>query len=223
MLYPEETVQSQYAASPTIRALVDGINKELDPRADIKLFYDKIYNPRTAQGVGLDYWARIVGVQRNIYITDLSDTFGFWMSGGTQEWEPWDQGIFYTPEYAQQGSYRIDDGAFRRFIFWKALANISTADCYTLNRLLTKLFDNPVIVTETGVMEIRITTTRPLEDWQKAVMIQYGLFGKPAGVGYEFWTVVTPVLGFVRDGDNYMPLGQAPFFSGVMESDFGGN
>ena len=222
MLYPEETVQSQYAASPTIRALVDGINTQIDPRTDIQLFFDKIFNPRTAQGIGLDIWARIVGVQRNVYIEDLSENFGFYITG-TQDWQPWDQGVFYSPDTAKKGSYRIDDDAFRKFIFWKALANICTADCYTLNRLLSKLFDNPVIVTETGVMQIRITTTRPLEEWQKAVLVQYGMFGKPAGVGFEFWTIETPVLGFVVDGENYAPLGQAPFYSGVMEQDFGGN
>ena len=222
MIYPDATIQSQYAASPTITALVEGFNYWLDPRSDVKLFYDRIFNPATAQGIGLDYWARIVGVERNIWVEELGDNFGFYITGD-QEWEPWDQGVFYEPGNVQKGSYRIGDEAFRRFIFWKALANISTADCYTLNRLLSKLFDNPVIVTETGVMQIRMTTTRPLEDWQKAVLVQYGLFGKPAGVGYEFWTILTPVLGFVADGDNYLPLGQAPFFSGVMNSDFGGN
>ena len=221
MQYPEATVQSQYAASPTIRTLVDGFNTEIDPRPDIQLFFDKIFNPATAQGVGLDYWARIVGVERNIYVEDLSENFGFFITG-EQEWQPWDQGVFFEPGTVKRGSYRIDDNAFRRFIFWKALANISTADCYTLNRLLTKLFDSPVIVTETGVMQIRMTVTKPLEDWQKAVLLQYGLYGKPAGVGYEFWTIETPVIGFVIDGQNYMPLGQAPFFSGVMQREMGG-
>ena len=221
MQYPEAPVQSQYAASPTIRKLVDGFNAELDPRSDIQLFFDKIFNPATAQGVGLDYWARIVGVERNVYVEDLSENFGFFITG-EQEWQPWDQGVFYSPETAKRGSYRIDDTAFRKFVFWKALANISTADCYTLNRLLTKLFDNPVIVTEIDTMQIRMTTTRPLEDWQEAVLLQYGLYGKPAGVGYEFWTIETPVIGFVIDGQNYMPLGQAPFFSGVMQREIGG-
>ena len=222
MQYPDATIQSQYAANPTITALVEGFNAEIDPRSDIKLFFDKIFNPRTAEGVGLDYWARIVGVERNVWVEDPQENFGFYITG-TQEWQPWDQGTFYEPETAGRGSYRIADEYFRQFIFWKALANISTADCYTLNRLLSSLFDNPVIVTETGVMQIRMTTTRPLEPWQKAVLSQFGMFGKPAGVGYEFWTIETPVLGFVVDGENYQPLGQAPFYSGVMESDFGGN
>ena len=221
MIYPEETVQSQYASALTINALVKGVNKQVDPRVDVQLFYDKIFNPATAVGIGLDIWARIVGAERTIYVDELSGNFGFYVTG-TQDWEPWDQGTFWSPETAKKGAYKIADDAFRKFIFWKALANISTTDCYTMNRLLTSLFGFPVIVTETGVMEIRITTTSPLEDWQKAVLTQYGMFGKAAAVGYEFWTIETPVLGFVADGENYAPLGQAPFFSGVMQSDFGG-
>lgn len=217
MLDAFATIQSQYAASPTITALVDGVNALIDPRSDIQLFYDNIFNPATAVGIGLDIWARIVGVERNIYLEDVAGSFGFFITG-TQEWQPWDQGTFYSPDTVQGGTYKIADEAFRQFIFWKALANISTADCYTMNRLLTKLFGFPAAVTEVGVMQIRITTTTPLEPWQRAVILQYGMFGKAAGVGYEFWNIETPVLGFVADGQNYMPFGQAPFFSGVMQS-----
>lgn len=462
MLDASETVQSQYAASPTIRALVDGFNAGVDPRNDIKLFYDRIFNPATAQGVGLDIWARIVGVERNVYVEEVEKNFGFYInsppvpqtypipsviqalpgygwSAGTaynyvdftrkvyvqnvasvdlgtlswssstsgggqqrwytsgltsriaaassnsspanilcakytadsfsnliahvtdmvisentskniqiydsgktsasaadfkasldgvvmyfelatpvetdvawaledivlpvepntslaflnatstavpsvisyeeggetvtdsttayaknvgdvesgvtieqiggasfvddgeiksaavtgigyvvedgrwQDWTPWDQGVFWSPEKANTGLYRIDDNALRQFIFWKALANISTSDCYTLNRLLSKLFNSPVFIEEDGLMHIRVVTTAKLEDWQKAVLAQYGMFGKPAGVGYEFWTIEMPVLGMVTDANNYQPLGQASFFNGVIDKDFGGN
>ena len=79
MLDASVTVQSQYAASPTITALVDGVNSLIDPRSDIQLFYDNIFNPATAVGIGLDIWARIVGVERNIYLEDLSNNFGFFI------------------------------------------------------------------------------------------------------------------------------------------------
>lgn len=219
MLYPETTVQSQYAASPTIRALVDGINELIDPRADIELFYENIFDPSTARGVGLDYWARIVGVSRNIYIENLTQNFGFFGS----ELMPWDQGVFYEPGQVQVGSYQLDDTAFRKFIRWKALANISTTDAHTLNVLFSELLEAPVAVTETGVMQIRVTTTQPLSDWQKIILRQYGMFGKPAGVGFEFFTVETPVIGFVSDGENYLPFGQAPFYNGAKISDFIGD
>ena len=40
----DETVLSQYSASPRIKALLRGFNKLIDPKADIKLFYDKVFN-----------------------------------------------------------------------------------------------------------------------------------------------------------------------------------
>lgn len=212
MLYPEATVQSQYAASPTIRALVDGLNERIDPRADIKLFYDDIFNLETAQGAGLDIWARIVGVSRNVEVTDFTETFGFFGS----ELNPWDQGIFYEPDNASVGSYKLSDNAFRQFILWKALANISTCDAYTLNRLFSQLLSQNVIIRETGVMVIRLITTKRLEDWQRVILKQYGLFGKPAGVGFEFATIETPALGFVPDGENLQPFGQAPMYNGTI-------
>ena len=56
MLDAPATIQSQYAASPTITALVEGFNHWIDPRSEIELFFDKVFNPRTAEGIGLDIW-----------------------------------------------------------------------------------------------------------------------------------------------------------------------
>ena len=231
MQYPEETVQSQYAASPTIRELVDGFNRAIDPQADIKLFYDKYFNPSTAAGFGLDCWARIVGISRSIWLEKVGKNFGYFTTENETPYdpdtykgfEPWDQGVFWEPDQEGKGTYVIGDDAFRQFVFWKALANISTSDAYTLNRLLSQLMGQSVIVSETGVMQIRITTTSPLEDWQKAVLTQYGMFGKPAAVGYDFYCIETPVLGFVEDGDNYGTFGEAPFFNGTAIADFVGS
>ena len=231
MLYPEETVQSQYAASPTIRALVDGFNKLVDPRDDIQLFFDKYFNLDTAKGFGLDCWARIVGVSRSIWLEKVGKNFGYfttenevpYVENTYKGFMPWDQGVFGEPGADGKGNYLIGDAAFKEFILWKALANISTGDAYTLNRLLSKLMGQSVIVSETGVMQIRITTTSPLENWQKAVMTQYGMFGKPAGVGYDFYTIETPVFGMVEDGDNYGTFGEAPFFNGTATADFVGS
>lgn len=166
------------------------------------------------------YYSYSLGEIKSAVINEV----GYVMKDGLwQDWQPWDQGVFYEPGDKNKGLYRIDDKALRKFIFWKALANISTADCYTLNRLLSKLFNFPVCVEETGVMHIKVTTMAKLEDWQAAILAQYGMFGKPAGVGFEFWSVETPVLGLVPDGDTYLPFGQAPFFNGVIQNDLGGN
>ena len=94
MQYPDETIQSQYAASPTITALVTAFNTRIDPSADIQLFFDCIFNVATAQGIGLDWWGRIVGVERNIRVS-VGEWLGFYGSGLL----PFDQGVFYNGRF----------------------------------------------------------------------------------------------------------------------------
>ena len=76
MLQPGETVQSQYAASPVIRALAESARIRIAPDADIELFYRSVFNIATASGAGLDIWGRILGIGRKVDITELTDFFG---------------------------------------------------------------------------------------------------------------------------------------------------
>ena len=68
MLQPGETVQSQYAASPVIRALAESARIRIAPDADIELFYRSVFNIATASGAGLDIWGRILGMGRKVDI-----------------------------------------------------------------------------------------------------------------------------------------------------------
>lgn len=213
MQYPDETIQSQYAASPTITALVTAFNTRIDPSADIQLFYDCIFNVATAQGVGLDWWGRIVGAERNIRVS-TGEWLGFLGSGLL----PFNQGVFYNGE-EQEGIYTLSDDAFRQLIFWKALANISTADAATLNSLLARMFpDRAVYILETGVMQVRLVVETQLQPFERAIIENYGIMALGAGVGLEWLEVATPVLGFA--GTGLAPFGQAPFFNGGTIGDY---
>lgn len=214
MQYPDETIQSQYAASPTITALVTAFNTRIDPSADIQLFYDCIFNVATAQGVGLDWWGRIVGAERNIRVS-TGEWLGFLGSGLL----PFDQGVFYNGE-DQEGIYTLSDDAFRQLIFWKALANISTADVATLNSLLAHMFtDRAVYILETDtVMHVRLVVETHLQPFERAIIENYGVMALGAGVGLEWLEVATPVLGFA--GTGLAPFGQAPFFNGGTIGDY---
>ena len=70
MLPSGETIQSQYSASRTIRALADSARVRIAPDADIALFYANIFNIATARGAGLDVWGRILGIGRKVDITE---------------------------------------------------------------------------------------------------------------------------------------------------------
>lgn len=208
------TIQSQYAASPTLTQLIQSCNTLIDPKADIQLFYDTIFNIQTAQGVGLDIWGRIVGVSRGVDVVQLSEFFGY--EGSSLE--PWDQGIFYDGQQQGQtenaGVYNLTDTAFRKLILWKALANISTCDLATFNKLLGKLFPQRVIFTqEIDVMQIRIMSIPALEPWERAILRMYGLFAKAAGVSYEWLEIEDVYLGFATDYQ-LAPFGQGTFYDG---------
>ncbi len=76
----EETIISQYGNSSTIGTLIQNMNENIDPRADIDNFYDTIFNVSTANLFGLAIWSRIVGIPQSLIqslgtFLDDADTF----------------------------------------------------------------------------------------------------------------------------------------------------
>lgn len=205
----DPTIQSQYSASPAIRALVLGFDYNIDPFEDIALFYRMIFDVETAEGVGLDIWGRIVGIGRDIQVEE-QDYFGYYGS----LLDPFDVSPFYDGEKASN-VYSLTDPAYRRLIMWKALANISTADAASLNNLTSILFEGQkVYVLETGIMKIRLVIEDELEPYQRAIFRTYGLFAKGAAVEFEWLEVPTPCFGF--EGSDLEPFDQAQFFVGQV-------
>lgn len=209
MLLPGETVQSQYSASATILALVESARVRIAPDADIRLFYDSIFNIETAQGIGLDIWGRILGIPRLLDVEDTGDWLGFEES----DYDPFDTSPMWDGNDRTQGVTLADD-AYRQLLMWKALANISTADAASLNTLLTALFEGQdICVHEIGTMAIELYIFFPLEPFQRAILKQYGLFAKGAGVGFNWTEIPLPVFGFAET-EYYEPFDVAPFWAG---------
>ena len=212
----EETIQSQYAASPAVRALAESFFARLDPADDVALFYDAVFNPDTARGAGLDVWGRIVGVERSLRVS-AGDWFGFYGSG----LQPFDQGTFFKGE-SVTGVSELSDEAFRRLVFWKAMANVSSADAASVNALLSAMFpDKVVYLLESGVMRARLVLETSLQPYERAILEQCGVAALGAGVALEWLEVNAPVLGFA--GSSFSPFGQAPFFNGSMTEELSMN
>jgi hypothetical protein len=181
-----EPVQSQYAASPRILALLVKKAALLDPGKDLMLWYDGIFNPRTAQGIGLDIWGRIVGIGRMLWMQNTK-FFGF----AFQDLENFDQAPFWNESLAQ-GQFRLTDEAYRFLIFYKAAANIGNGDMASVNALLNSLFEaehGPAnsCVLEVGPMEIRAVFRFYLTGYEQALLEQYGLLDRPAGVLFSWY------------------------------------
>lgn len=181
-----EPIQSQYAASPRIIALLVKKAALLDPGKDLMLWYDGIFNPKTAQGVGLDIWGRIVGIGRKLWVEN-TQFFGY----AGQNLQNFDHAPFWIKSLAS-GQVDLPDEAFRFLIFYKATANIGESTMQAVNALLRALFaetreQGSCYVLETGPMHIRAIFNFYLTSYEQALLQQYGLLDRPAGVGFSWY------------------------------------
>ena len=197
------TIQSQYGASHHIIGIVEAAAKQLDPTGDIQTFYNKVFNPLTAEGVGLDIWGRIVGASRYLPV-DNEDFFGFY----GQNLNPMNQAPFFNT--GDTDLFRLTDEAYRTLIFLKAAANIGTATLPSIKEILTALFEKPVLVMNIGEMKIRIVFTFYLSAYQRALLREYGVLNVGAGVGMEYYQI-EPQNTFGFNGSNLQPFNQGIF------------
>lgn len=185
--YTAYTIQSQYSASKKILALAAGFQTQIDPHVDVDLFYDKIFNILTAQGVGLDTWGNILQMPRTISDHDTGKS------------------ITLTDEY------------YRLLLLYKAMANISASTAEAQNQLLAALvntgiagFPRAAYVLEVDTMVIRWVFEDFLDEMQLLVFKAAGTLARGGGVGWELYAVdPSRVFGF--DGGDWQPFNQAPF------------
>ena len=194
-----ETVQSQYATSKRMRAVIDTFWQAINPKSDIDLLYKKLVNPRTAEGWGLDIWGRIVAIGRSyLAVDDDTPYFGFDPPEGVKNERL--NSFGNAPFYKQvMGKVRLADTMFRTYVFLKALINISNSSLASLNQAVKLLFpDADIQILHTGTMVLRVLVLSPLSESDKAALDNLSWI--PAGVGLEMYQVVTPTFGFAGTG-----------------------
>lgn len=203
----EKTIQSQYGASEHLKGVIKEFAKEIDPNTDIDTFYDDIFNPETAKGVGLDIWGRIVGASRYLAVTN-DDYFGFYGSLLNH----FDNAPFYNT--GDTSLYRLTDEAFRRLIFIKAKANISDATIPSIKEMLQALFNTNEVtainVEYVDVMHIRVVFPYYATPFEIALFKKYGIYNVGAGVGVEYYQIA-PSQTFGFDGSGLQPFNQGIF------------
>ena len=194
-----ETVQSQYATSKRMRAVIDAFWQAINPKNDIDLLYKKLVNPRTAEGYGLDVWGRIVAIGRSyLAVDDGTPYFGFDPPEGVknERLNTFGNAPFYKQIY---GKVRLADPMFRTYVFLKALINIGDSSLASLNQAVKLLFpDADIQILHTGTMVLRVLILSPLSESDKAALDN--LPWLPAGVGLEIYQVITPTFGFAGTG-----------------------
>lgn len=225
MLDVSKTIISQYATSPTIRALIAYMDEYIDPRADIDQFYSDVFDIQTARGFGLDIWGRIVNVARELRIPPEDSHFGFiesatpgvlngltldFVSGAytfdyaisADDTTPFNDTAFYDPAASNDVAYRLTDEAYRKLILLKALANICDCSIPSINQLLSGFFSDRgrCYVSDTGGMVLRYTFEFTLSAIDFAIITQSGVIPRPAGVTATLLHSALPVFGFSEAG-----------------------
>lgn len=202
------TVQSQYADSPNLRAIIDAFWAAMNPDADLESLYNNMINVLTAQGFGLDVWGRIVAVGRSLLALDEeSPYFGFQPVQGVTMGRV--RGFNNAPFYAPATrTYRLEDEAYRAFVLIKAMVNISDSSLASINSIVQAMFpDEDIMVQHSGTMALRLTLRTTLTPAQKAAL--FALPWAPAGVMVDVYEVITPTFGF--DGSRLHPFNNGTF------------
>lgn len=178
-------IQSQYAASQALKAILKGFQDCLDPQADMTAFYDKWVNIYTAQGEGLDNWGRVVGIARTIERRGQSIRLNDEMYRAL---------LLYK---ALSNISRSDAATINRLL--RELVETGVGS-----------FPKRGYVLEINPMVIRWVFEDFLSLEQQVIFDAAGHLTKGAGVGWEFYAI-DPDLVFGFDGSGMNPFNQKPF------------
>ena len=214
--YIDATVQSQYAASPHIRALVDSFWEAINPEADINEIYKKMVDPDTAEGFGLDVWGQIVAIGREFIAVDEQYKYlGFNPPPGmpNPRLNSFNNAPFYRPV---TGKVRLADDAYRTYIFIKAMINIGDSTLASINKMLAFMFpDTEISCLHVDTMILRLLVKGKISAASKQALLN--LPWLPAGVGLQLYQVITPTFGF--NGSGLEPFNQGTFATyGVIDN-----
>lgn len=206
----QETVQSEYANSPTLIQMITNFNSYIDPSANLDAFYNIAFNVLTAQGVWLDNWGVIVGVGRVFQVPGALFNFGFHEGGS--DYQPFGQAPFWDGPPATD-SYILSDTAYRTLILVKALSNISNCSAPSYNHLLQMLFPGRGLcyVQDLGGMAMEYVFYFDLQPFELSIINDSGAFPHPAAVSVTI-VIVPPdtILGFA-EAHSFQPFGQGTF------------
>ena len=203
-----DTLLTQYANSPVLCGLLEGLNDALDPSANIEDFYDKVFNLSTAQGYGLDIWGRIIGVKREVPSAISGEKlFGF---SETKYFTPFNVAPF-NGGGGKNSSYRLPDELYRRLLFIKAYINILHATAPNINKFLFQIFGKYSYYMPLGDMRAQYSFFFTPNQFENMIIYRLKLLPEPCGitVSYKIFSN-NDTLGF--SGSGLQPFNQGTFY-----------
>lgn len=203
---------AQYANSPTIVNLVNGINEQLNNAQTIEDWFRLVFNLKTAQGYGLDIWGKILNQSRRFkYIDENEQEQEVYLQGAQTI-----GGVSYTSEQIEE--------KYRMILFFKSFSYSSNHTISSLNNLLNFFFQEQlndekktVKVIDYGTMVIEVFFNFFVEKLDKAIIMS-DLFPHPTGVKVNYRFVPNGEwFGFYEDGkiateQPFAPFNHKPFY-----------
>ncbi len=218
----DETLLSQYAASPTLSALIESLNDAIDPSVDLQNLYTNLFDISTAVGQGLKNWGQIVGVSQYLTVTATQVFLGFAEAHVAGDNLDSLGAAPMSPGAQSTQTLKLTDDAYRQLILVKALANICDMTAPSLNKLicaalgLTPMGSSRAYTQDTGAMSQRYVLEFNPTPYQMAILLSSGVVPRSSGVAA--WVLVAPptqTFGFAEAG------AQATFGEGTMLSNSG--
>lgn len=211
----QQTLVSQYANTNVMYSLIQSFNDWVDPAHDLDAFHRCIWELNTAEGYGLDVWGRIVGISRNLILTDPVTYLGF--KDGVSDFGTFNNNVFFD-NLTLTKTFSMSDDAYRAMIFIKAASNISNCSAPSINYLLSRIFVNRGLsyVQDHGDMSMTYVFEFFLHAFEVAILTQSNALPRPSGVKlFVLQIPISSALGFKEMGAGAQPFNQAPFQTAI--------
>ena len=112
--------------------------------------------------------------------------------------------------YAAGESVILDDYTYRKYVFVKALFNLTNSSLRSINFFCGQLISSGVRVLHTDTMVLTVLVTEIVDP--QALQAFLNLRWSPTGVGVKIYYALGPIFGF--NGSGLHPFNQAPFVNG---------
>lgn len=198
---------SQYANSPILVKLVDGLKSQYNSAKTIEDWFKIIFNLKTASGIGLDVWGEILNQSRSFTYEDNGVVNTVVLQGGQTI-----DGITYTDEQIEN--------LYRTILFLRTISNISGATIPSMNELFQYYFkdrEGRVYILEYATMEIRYVFEFYVSKFEKTIFSS-DIMPKPTGVLSSFSYIKNGdffgfyVNGLTPENQPYAPFDNKPFY-----------
>ncbi|MEQ9911002.1 DUF2612 domain-containing protein [Pectobacterium polaris] len=211
----EETILTQYSASPKLLAIIETFNQAISLSEFTDEFINDVWDITTNNSYGLDVWGKIVNVSRYIQANISANSFGFYEADGGDVNDypsPFNEEPFYAGVQETE-TVRLADDAYRTLVMSKAFSNISIATISEMNRFLTILFKGRgrAFCVDYGDMRMGIVCEFNLAPYEAAILKNYDVLPVPQGVLMTTHQLVPPYFGFADDA---YPFNDGTFFKG---------